>query len=255
MRVVVLTNSGSSFGGHVLAALKAADVPVGAIVVINQGLGYYVKLFKYVRRSVGLVDAVFFSVKRVLGAFVNKWQPTDDPLVYETFCDVVERTTATNAPETVRIVSELKPDFVILGQTGIVGRRLLAIPAVGTLNAHPAILPDYRGIDCAKWALLNDDLDKIGSTVHWVNSGVDTGNVISKLRYAVTLKDTVEHIDEALSRQCANQMAGVVRRLLNGEKLPGERQSAEEGNQYRKMSWRQEKSAKAILEKLIRQTI
>jgi methionyl-tRNA formyltransferase len=132
---------------------------------------------------------------------------------------------------------------------------LLALPAVGTLNAHPAILPDYRGIDCTKWALVNDDLDKIGSTVHWVDSGVDTGNVIAKLRYAVTVKDTVERIDEVLSRQCANEMACVVRRLLDGEKLPGECQSAEEGKQYRKMSWRQEKSAKVILAKLIRQMV
>ena len=52
------------------------------------------------------------------------------------------------------------------------------------------MLPYYRGLDSHRWAILNDDLSNIGSTLHWVNAGVDTGPIIAVKRH--TLKGAVD---------------------------------------------------------------
>ena len=40
------------------------------------------------------------------------------------------------------------------------------------------ILPEYRGMDCFAWAILNNDYDKIGLTTHFIDEGIDTGPII-----------------------------------------------------------------------------
>ena len=46
----------------------------------------------------------------------------------------------------------------------------------GVLNVHPGILPYYRGCSCVEWAIFNDD--RIGNTIHFMDSGYDTGPII-----------------------------------------------------------------------------
>ena len=56
---------------------------------------------------------------------------------------------------------------------------------VAVLNAHPGLLPKYRGVDVIAWALLNGD--PVGVTVHRVDAGIDTGDII--LQDSVSLEN------------------------------------------------------------------
>jgi hypothetical protein len=74
------------------------------------------------------------------------------------------------------VLARRQPDLLILLGMPIVPPEILAIPTVGTLNAHNGALPTYRGMDAVAWALLNND--PIICTVHQVTAGVDTGPVL-----------------------------------------------------------------------------
>lgn len=75
-------------------------------------------------------------------------------------------------------LKSLVPDYIVLAGSGIIKSNILDIPLKGTLNAHPAILPNYRGVNVVEYTILNGD--SLGATLHYVDEGIDTGEVISK---------------------------------------------------------------------------
>ncbi len=50
------------------------------------------------------------------------------------------------------------------------------------LNYHAGITPKYRGMNGAYWALATGDAENFGATVHLVDAGVDTGDVLYQVR-------------------------------------------------------------------------
>ncbi|MBL7980319.1 MAG: hypothetical protein JNL52_00780 [Flavobacteriales bacterium] len=92
----------------------------------------------------------------------------------------VERieTTDLNAPETIQRIREARPDLLVVYGTKILKAPLLAVPSKGTLNAHTSLLPAYRGTRSEFWQCLNDDPSSAGITIHLVDTGVDTGQIL-----------------------------------------------------------------------------
>jgi methionyl-tRNA formyltransferase len=54
---------------------------------------------------------------------------------------------------------------------------------------HAGITPKYRGTHGAYWALYNNDMENAGVTIHLVDEGVDTGNIIYQSSVPITEKD------------------------------------------------------------------
>ena len=51
-------------------------------------------------------------------------------------------------------------------------------------NFHPGILPQYRGAGAYSWVLINGD-DKTGITLHLIDDGIDTGDIIEVRAFPV----------------------------------------------------------------------
>ena len=81
-----------------------------------------------------------------------------------------------NEKQCEQILTEYKPDYIILGGTRILKEHIINKAKFGVLNAHPAILPKYQGLDCVAWSILNND--PVGVTVHLIDTGVDSGPII-----------------------------------------------------------------------------
>jgi methionyl-tRNA formyltransferase len=73
------------------------------------------------------------------------------------------------------------------------GRDVLAIPRLGTVNVHGALLPRNRGLFPYFWELANGDADA-GVTVHWVDEKLDTGDVILQRAIQIDAGDTVSSL-------------------------------------------------------------
>jgi methionyl-tRNA formyltransferase len=46
------------------------------------------------------------------------------------------------------------------------------------INTHVGITPKYRGVHGGYWALANNDMQHFGVTVHKIDAGIDTGEVL-----------------------------------------------------------------------------
>jgi folate-dependent phosphoribosylglycinamide formyltransferase PurN len=73
---------------------------------------------------------------------------------------------------------ELEPEVVVVYGTRIIKPATLRSVAAPFINYHAGINPKYRGQNGAYWARSNGDPAHAGVTVHLVDEGVDTGDVL-----------------------------------------------------------------------------
>ena len=75
-------------------------------------------------------------------------------------------------------ILKFQPDLVISMRFSLIFREKFfkQIPG-GIINVHSGALPNYRGLLAPFWQMYNGE-DKVGCTLHHVNSGIDTGDII-----------------------------------------------------------------------------
>ena len=56
-------------------------------------------------------------------------------------------------------------------------------------NFHPATLPEYRGVGAYSWVFINEE-DKTGITLHLIDEGIDTGDIIEIREFLISPSDT-----------------------------------------------------------------
>jgi methionyl-tRNA formyltransferase len=107
-----------------------------------------------------------------------------------------------------------KPDVLVLGGTRIIKPNILEIPRQSTVNAHPGLLPWLRGSASVGWALYKDMAQ--GATAHFVNPGIDLGDIIVSRELPVYRHDTYESINFRIATLAGELMAEAVTSLQNG---------------------------------------
>lgn len=94
------------------------------------------------------------------------------------------------------LVGKYQPDLVV--SAGFM--RILApefVQSFKVINSHPALLPLFPGAHAVRDALAAG-VTETGTTIHWVDEGVDTGQVIAQQRVEITLGDTEESLHERI---------------------------------------------------------
>ena len=86
-----------------------------------------------------------------------------------------------NDSETVKLIRDFKPDLIAVFGTPIISKEIIQIPKYGAINLHGGISPDYKGGNTIFWALFNNDLRKVGATIHFMVEKVDSGAILSKV--------------------------------------------------------------------------
>jgi phosphoribosylglycinamide formyltransferase-1 len=65
------------------------------------------------------------------------------------------------------------------------------------INSHPALLPAFPGAHAVRDALAAGATET-GTTIHWVDAGVDTGPIIAQEKVAILQGDTEESLHERI---------------------------------------------------------
>lgn len=109
-------------------------------------------------------------------------------------------------------VGAYEPDLVVsAGFMKILGPQFLAaFPR--TINTHPSLLPAFPGANAVRDALAAG-VTVTGATVHYVDSGVDTGPVIAQVEVAVERGDDETTLHERIKVAERQMLVAAVRRL------------------------------------------
>ena len=98
--------------------------------------------------------------------------------------------------EIINILEELSPDLVV--SAGFM--RILSAECVARfriVNSHPALLPLFPGAHAVR-DVLAAGAKETGTTIHWVDSGVDTGEIIAQEIVAINGSDTEASLHERI---------------------------------------------------------
>ncbi|MFR3814816.1 MAG: phosphoribosylglycinamide formyltransferase [Turicibacter sp.] len=110
-----------------------------------------------------------------------------NPKEYETKADFEK--------EICQRLNLIQPDLIVLaGYMRIIGETLLNAYEGKIINIHPALLPAFPGRDGIGDAL-NYGVKVMGVTVHYVDSGIDTGNIIDQACFKRTGNETREEVE------------------------------------------------------------
>ena len=91
--------------------------------------------------------------------------------------------------DTLDTLRGLNLDLLLLAWWPYILRpELIELPRLGCLNFHPSLLPYNRGKHYNFWALIEEA--PFGVTIHFVDSGVDTGDIAFQAPLPVTWEDT-----------------------------------------------------------------
>lgn len=102
-------------------------------------------------------------------------------------------------PRGMALLRELDLDVVVgIHFPYLVPEPVLRIPRLGVLNLHPAYLPWGRGWHTPSWALLQGT--PIGATLHVMDTGVDSGDVLHQRALEVSPGDTANTLYSRLKR-------------------------------------------------------
>jgi phosphoribosylglycinamide formyltransferase-1 len=97
-------------------------------------------------------------------------------------------------------LSRLKPALIIsAGFMKILGPVVLRFHQGKIINTHPALLPNFPGAHAVRDALAAG-VSETGATIHFVDKGVDTGEVIAQVRVKVEPGDTQDSLHERIKQ-------------------------------------------------------
>jgi hypothetical protein len=141
----------------------------------------------------------YYSIEELAGNFNVPLLKTDD----------------INNDDTKNFLIRLKPDLGIVCGTGIVKDFIFNIPKFGCINYHNGLLPKYRGCAAVFWQLYYND--SVGYTIHKIDSGIDTGNIIKvktiDFKRGNDLWKTIVEIKKIMSIDCAKEIIRIIKEL------------------------------------------
>lgn len=115
--------------------------------------------------------------------------------------DVVFDGSCLKDPQVLGAIQRLNPDIAVSVFFGYIVRPpLLSLPRYGCINLHPSFLPYNRGAHPNVWSIVEGT--PAGVTLHYMDEGVDTGDIIAQRQITVQPVDTSETLYRRLERVC-----------------------------------------------------
>ena len=122
--------------------------------------------------------------------------------------------------------------YVVMG-TSILNKKILETCGVDIINIHGGYLPYYRGNNCIYFAYLKSDFQKIANTIHYIDRGIDTGDIIEIIKPTILDKDTPEILYCKAKRKAINRLVEIINEYKKGRYIPRYKQDINKGKQYK----------------------
>jgi folate-dependent phosphoribosylglycinamide formyltransferase PurN len=232
LRFVILTTSDLPEAYYMGAFLESAGAPFALVNITGRPLGSQMRVLSRLRRNRGLpyvIDLLLARAADRVELFVRRKEFARAP---RAFPEVDARLMAgirarhphldcsdPHAGHVLDFVRAQAPDYILLAGAPFLRPTFYGLARRGTLNRHLGLLPDFRGSDCAIWALALDQPDSVGYSIHEVNERVDGGDVVLRRPMPIADDPTLEDYLRRLRREASEAFSGVVGRLVDGAPL------------------------------------
>lgn len=82
------------------------------------------------------------------------------------------------------------------------------------INIHPTLLPKYRGA-YSGYAVIENGESETGLTAHFLDEGIDTGDIIHQIKIPITKFDLIKNVSEKIAEKESGFVADVLEKILS----------------------------------------
>ena len=119
--------------------------------------------------------------------------------------------------EIMNELQEISPTVIVVVAFGrILSPEILGLPPLGCINVHASLLPKYRGSAPIHRAIINGE-KVTGVTTMFMNSGLDTGDILFKGTEAIGDHETMGDLHDRMAESGARLLIKTLDRLEAGE--------------------------------------
>jgi methionyl-tRNA formyltransferase len=101
------------------------------------------------------------------------------------------KVSSVNSTETRNLLRDLDPVLVAVNGTRIISSAVLETVNCPFINLHAGITPLYRGVHGGYWALASGRPEEVGTTIHLIDQGIDTGIVLARAYFDTSPHDLI----------------------------------------------------------------
>ena len=108
----------------------------------------------------------------------------------EEFQVPLHKVKSTKDMQVVQSIKSFNPDLIVMiSWSQILPKEVVQCPPLGCLNIHYSLLPKRRGGAPLFWTIY-DGLEKSGITLHYVDEGIDSGDIVGQVEFEISPSDT-----------------------------------------------------------------
>ncbi len=121
-----------------------------------------------------------------------------------------------NSESSCDLISQYGCDILVsMSFNQIFRKEIIDLTHLGIINCHAGKLPFYRGRNVLNWVLINDEKE-FGITVHFVDEGIDTGDIILQETFPISDNDNYKSLLEKSFSECANLLYKSLEQIYDG---------------------------------------
>lgn len=245
LRVVLLTHGGCEKALERLVALDSVEV---AGVFIETDVIRRSGFREKVRRSIRY-DGYWATAGKLAAKLVGSRRAQEVESL-EQGRDAVRKVAEDNnvpvhsvadfhSASSIALLGAAQADLGVVLGTNILKESVFKVPRLGSINLHQGLAPYYRGCPAVFWELFNGERE-VGLTVHFVESKVDTGEIILQravpleydYSYGLDFDRFINDYRAGLVGRCAQLVADAVKAIAEGTATPRP-QDTSLGKRYR----------------------
>ncbi len=118
-------------------------------------------------------------------------------------------------PDFIHALQQLKADLQIVVAFRMLPEIVWNMPALGTINLHGSLLPQYRGAAPINWAVINGEKET-GVTTFKLKHEIDTGNILLQRSFPIGDNETAGEVHDRMKTMGAELLVATVEGLSSG---------------------------------------
>lgn len=225
LKVILLARDTES--ASILYNYVTQFVPFAHVIIENPIPDW--DIFRKRVKKLGLLKTVgqvvfLFTVSPVLGfltrkrrrAIFTEYQLSNQPIP----AAHIKRVSSVNTDECRELLKELDPDLVVVNGTRIIAEKTITCIPAPFINIHDGITPAYRGVHGGYWAMATGRPDLFGTTIHYVDKGIDTGNIIEQVFIQPKKGDNFTTYPLLQHAAALPVLVGIIQRFEKEDRIP-----------------------------------
>jgi methionyl-tRNA formyltransferase len=117
--------------------------------------------------------------------------------------------------EFLSTLKHLSADLQIVVAFRMLPEQVWNMPAMGTINLHASLLPQYRGAAPINWAIINGEKET-GLTTFRLKKEIDTGNILLQEKISISADETAGQLHDRMKVAGAALLLRTVKSLISG---------------------------------------